>query len=350
MDLLHSFSISSHYSRFTFLFAFFFLVTIPSANSQCECANRCDIPPPFVSKISITDAGYWKVITSNGIPNHPIGIFPLIPCGRPDAMREQDYTFVIPAYSSKGIRWRESKVFELPTPPFRGEPQVSFGVAVNGVQFDPAAAEWHDDGIGEAKLWAKDPLTHPHMETDLDCNNGHVQPDGGYHYHGFPHALHEQIEWQQEQRERENDNMPKRSEIVLLGWAFDGNPIYGETCGTENSSILRPRSGYRLRTGGRHAYYSDDDSSSVPPLSGHARGVFVNDYEYNSALTPGDLQLDRCNGHTAPTPEFPDGVYHYHILKKSTTGPDYGFPYIGRCYRLFNYLRGPDVFPPTGRG
>ena len=326
------------------IISLFILVGISNLKAQCECADTCNIPTPYPSIINITSAGYWKVITSNGIPDHNIGIFPIKGCGRPTALREQDYTFVIPAYSSKGIRWKESKVFEIPTPPFRGKPPVAFGVAVNGVQFDPAAAEWQDS----AKVWAKNPLTHPEMETDLDCNNGHVQPDGGYHYHGFPNALHERIRLRQQSSD---DSITEaRWRIVLLGWAFDGNPIYGETCGADNPSILRPSSGFQYKKGSRHDYYGDDVPSSVPPLSKFGRGDFINDYEYNSALTPGDLQLDRCNGHTAPTPEFPDGVYHYHILRKSTTGPDYGFPYIGRCYRLFNYLNGPDVFPPTGRG
>jgi hypothetical protein len=35
--------------------------------------------------------------------------------------------------------------------------------------------------------------------------------------------------------------------------------------------------------------------------------------------------LDVCNGHVAPTPEFPGGIYHYHVV----TEP----PYIAGCYR-----------------
>jgi YHYH protein len=39
--------------------------------------------------------------------------------------------------------------------------------------------------------------------------------------------------------------------------------------------------------------------------------------------TPADL--DACNGHVAPTPEFPEGLYHYH----TTTA----VPYISGCFR-----------------
>ena len=35
--------------------------------------------------------------------------------------------------------------------------------------------------------------------------------------------------------------------------------------------------------------------------------------------------LDECNGHTTATPDFPDGIYHYHVTAT--------FPYISGCYR-----------------
>ncbi len=35
--------------------------------------------------------------------------------------------------------------------------------------------------------------------------------------------------------------------------------------------------------------------------------------------------LDECNGHTHATPEFPNGIYHYHIVDVS--------PYISGCYK-----------------
>ena len=38
---------------------------------------------------------------------------------------------------------------------------------------------------------------------------------------------------------------------------------------------------------------------------------------------PGDL--DACNGHSAPTPEYPQGIYHYHVTAES--------PYISGCFR-----------------
>jgi hypothetical protein len=42
-----------------------------------------------------------------------------------------------------------------------------------------------------------------------------------------------------------------------------------------------------------------------------------------SGATPSDL--DVCNGHVAPTAEFPAGIYHYHVTAAS--------PYIAGCFR-----------------
>lgn len=324
-------------------------------NAQCPDSlwQFCEIDPGIESKVNITNGGYWKVITSNGIPNHTIGIFPLggIDCGRPTALREQNYTFVIPAYSSKGKLW-PGRVFDIPKPPFMDKPETVFGVAVNGVPFDPVAAEWWETATNEVvdtvTDWNLNPMRNEKMEADLDCNYGHVQPDGGYHYHGYPYGLYDKIKLEQETAEDNLGNPDhetrKRSQIVLLGWAFDGNPIYGEHCGLDNSKteLINARSSYKLLK---------TPSAGRPSTSIFPMGDFVEDFWYDQSLFDSNrsVRLDQCNGHTGPTPEFPHGVYHYHILEKTDSLADIGFPYIGRCYRLFTYGQGPNIFPKTRR-
>lgn len=39
----------------------------------------------------------------------------------------------------------------------------------------------------------------------------------------------------------------------------------------------------------------------------------------------GDDELDDCSGHFGPTPEFPDGIYHYHLTADEA-------PYSVDCY------------------
>ena len=43
--------------------------------------------------------------------------------------------------------------------------------------------------------------------------------------------------------------------------------------------------------------------------------------------------LDECSGHTGPTPEFPNGVYHYHLTESA--------PYSIPCYHGEVELSGP---------
>ena len=37
------------------------------------------------------------------------------------------------------------------------------------------------------------------------------------------------------------------------------------------------------------------------------------------------MDLDECHGHVGPTPDFPDGIYHYHVADAA--------PYIAGCFR-----------------
>jgi len=39
----------------------------------------------------------------------------------------------------------------------------------------------------------------------------------------------------------------------------------------------------------------------------------------------GDDELDECSGHFGPTPEFPEGIYHYHLTADDA-------PYSVDCY------------------
>jgi hypothetical protein len=112
------------------------------------------------------------------------------------------------------------------------------------------------------------------------------------------------------------------SHSPIIGWAYDGNPIYGSFGFSDPSDTTSTK---RLVPG-----YSLDSSSVVNRPSGFPDGFFVEDYNYNNS---GDL--DECNGRYCKTPEFPDGVYAYFattIVSGSSVVPR--FPYfIGNRYR-----------------
>ena len=120
-------------------------------------------------------------------------------------------------------------------------------------------------------------------------------------------------------RESFGDNGGSVSNII--GWAYDGNPIYGAYGYSDpedsNSTPKLLTSGYTLNTSNitdRPTEFSD--------------GFFVEDYQYTNS---GDL--DENNGRFGKTAEFPNGIYAYFApLEVGTLEPQ--FPYfIGNSYR-----------------
>ncbi len=63
----------------------------------------------------------------------------------------------------------------------------------------------------------------------------------------------------------------------------------------------------RLVTGGGQMNIVEM-KSSYELKSGQTGYNGIDDYEYTEGLG----HLDACNGHFGPTPDFPQGIYHYH--------------------------------------
>ena len=264
-------------------------------------------PPPGRSEVSITVEGDRRIITANGLPNHATAPFPN--GDNPNGIRAQNHRFTMPA---------RPVVAATPTPLVR----QPFGIAVNGVLFDPGTAEywqddrdsgWHYDAKGEA------------FSLGLDTNNAHVQPNGAYHYHGVPTALLQQLSGGREQ-------------MTLVGWAADGFPIYAvwghrETANPA-SPVVKLRTSYRLKQGTR-------PTANGQPGGTHD-GIFEEDFEY----VAGSGDLDECHGRTGVTPEFPQGTYHYVLTED--------FPFVPRFFRgspdpSFARRDGPGGRPPRRR-
>ena len=116
----------------------------------------------------------------------------------------------------------------------------------------------------------------------------------------------------------------------IIGWAFDGNPIYGpygyDDPTDQGSEITRLLTSYRLKA---NLVYDEVTNptpvrTAGPLLSAEAAGRFVDDYEYSFGL--GDL--DQYNGRFCKTPEFPNGRYCYFVTIDATEQGNPVFPYI----------------------
>jgi len=111
----------------------------------------------------------------------------------------------------------------------------------------------------------------------------------------------------------------------IIGWANDGNPIYGPFGYSDPENINSP---IKILT----PSYSKDISEVFNRPSGFEEGFFNEDYILNNT---GDLDLH--NGRFGKTPEFPNGIYAYFAtVEKDANGKLSGtYPYfIGKTYRL----------------
>lgn len=220
-------------------------------------------------EVRVTVRNGVRRIVANGLPNHETGAFPNR--NNPNSISQQSYDISLPLAPKK----RSSTTsYNVPQP---------FGIALNGVIFDPYAAEWWG-GVRDGD-WQYNALGDG-VDLGLDDNNAHVQPSGAYHYHGIPEGLVE--------------TLPASRHSPLIGWAGDGFPIYldrGYKKATDaNSGLKTLKSAYVVRSGTR------------PDGPGGAYdGTFEEDFRYKASAG----NLDRANGRFQATPEYPTGTYCY---------------------------------------
>lgn len=250
---------------------------------------------PGDSRVEIDPDHGHRHVESNAIPEHAVGRFPNP--GNPNTIRAQRHELRFPLDPEVA-----SEVTSLMPPGRRGPPIHVFGVAVNGVTFEPGAGEFWQGRPRSG--WQYEPLGGA-ISLGLDANHAHVQPTGKYHYHGLPIGLMERL-----------GQEPGRHS-PLIGWAADGFPIYAQYGYADPedaaSEIVELHSSYRLKEGTRP---SGDEGPG-----GTYDGAFVRDYEY----VEGVGELDECNGRTCVTPEFPDGTYAYFLTSD--------WPVIPRAFR-----------------
>ncbi len=237
----------------------------------------------LLNEVRITADERFRYIVSNGIPDHEPGMFPNR--GNPNTISPQRYEYRVPLHPQAA-----AQVTRL-----RHQP---FGVALNGVPFDPGTAEfWRGD-----QNWNYEALSGK-INLGLDRSLAHVQPNGAYHYHGIPLGLVAILSKKQVQ-----------PDMLLLGYAADGYPIYGPqayaTAEDSKSGLKEMAPSYRLKRGTR---------PSGP--GGAYDGTFTADWEY----VAGSGDLDECNGRQGTTPEYPAGTYYYVLTD--------AFPFISRNYR-----------------
>ena len=125
---------------------------------------------------------------------------------------------------------------------------------------------------------------------------GHPQLTGVYHYHKYPTCLRflKGDVWQSEKEKCDELDVLIASggHSPLIGFALDGWPVYGPVGWKDTNRLSKLlKSSY---TGANDAYG-------------------------NPAYVAGSGDLDECNGLVSPTPEYPEGIYHYVMSLEADT-------------------------------
>ena len=200
----------------------------------------------------------------------------------------------------------------------------------NNIQVDIIPVGSGATATASIKEWRKDKYFL--NKNNLDSENGYFfknfdnEKGYGYAYYVSPTTL------------RANDTGTSHSPII--GFAYDGNPIYGAYGYTDaidsSSSVVRMVSSYSKNT----------SRVGGPSTTTYPIGTFINDWTYVDESG----SLDANNGRYCVTPEFPEGTYAYFITVNSTGAP--AFPYIlgNKYYSLpldsnYNSLISQDDIP-----
>jgi hypothetical protein len=236
----------------------------------------------------------YVYVSSTGVPSYSIGPWP----GNPNTAGNQSYVFKIPRHPAQNTNTKTST------------PLGSIGVWKNGVvMFNALDAMSYQN----QNVWHQNAVV---VEgPSFDACLGHPQQTGAYHHHQNPRCLY-------------TSNAAQHSE--LLGYAFDGFPVYGPY-GYANANgtggVKRMASSYRLRSITQRRTLTDGTVLSAsqygPNISTqYPLGYYAEDYEYASGA--GDL--DQYNGRFAVTPEYPGGTYAYYVTVNADGSSAY--PYI----------------------
>jgi hypothetical protein len=178
---------------------------------------------------------------------------------------------------------------------------------------------------------------------DFDNTWGHSTPTKQYHHHVLDLAM--------------QDTTKTMLHSPLVGFAFDGYPIYGPFGHIDpkdaSSKIVRVTTSYQKRNITSRTSLPDGTQLSSnqygPALGGsYPLGCYREDYTY----VTGSGMLDEHNGMFTKTPEYPNGTYAYFCTLDSTLRPQYPYSLGQSMYGIptqgnFGPTGGQNTIPST---
>jgi hypothetical protein len=164
------------------------------ASSRCAVIANSVVAAGFADRVAVTCDGGWALVASDTYPAHSVmtGI---------TATNDQ-VPVPAPGYVSS-----------IPLVPVHAASATSIdaalGVAVNGVPI----YDYTSQGLNDPAVYVASADTK--LSGELDVCNGHAGRGDDYHYHAAPTCMMQA--------------MANRGPTAIIGWAFDGYPIYGNT-------------------------------------------------------------------------------------------------------------------------
>ena len=207
---------------------------------------------------------------------------------------------------------------------------ISVSSPGQGVEFKPILQEWtinlfeknllkftDDDGFLTVGNNEKYGLQYSHLYASRKLREGVFSVDqGGEVLYGQPDL-----------RKINSVETSSIDHSPIIGWAYDGHPIYGPYGYSRKSggSVSRMKSGYKISL-----------KENRPPISLFPEGFFVNDYTHYKVSD--ETILDENNGRFCVTPEFPNGTYAYFATINNVA--DSSGPFTKYRRPVFPYLVG----------
>ncbi|MEP1963389.1 YHYH protein [Tateyamaria sp.] len=212
--------------------------------------------------ITVNEAENTFRFESDGIPSHGFADQYLIPID-PTNQPFSDKTASAFTVANSATDFPESPVdTTITTLPIYTDDLTDTSLGQIGVAITGAQIFNDYENMERTVVALDDQVIHDHVAF-LDACNGHTLVDGtSYHYHGIPVCITDSL-----------DQADAHS--VMIGVLSDGFPVYG----------------------------NHDQAGAI--------------------VTNADL--DECSGHFGITPEFPEGIYHYHLTADEA-------PYMIDCY------------------
>ena len=286
-----------------------------SNNNGVSSAGGGGSGPWFQCEVSVSIENGEMVVSSNGIPNHDF--LSTRGCCTDEVDLEWHITLnpvndTGAGHSSTNCPAAQGQWECAPT---RG----AVAVAVNGVpMFGP-----EEGPGGDAVALHFDYFYEDRQPIDLGWCTSHSAGDN-FHYHYDAQCQFWGAATDEDMSDYEISKLQSEYHSPIIGWAFDGYPIYGMYGYGEDGNVRAITSSYaieRTEEGGEQGYNGIDD------------------WNYMEGL--GDL--DQCNGRYGPTPEYPEGIYHYvstplsgsPLMVTDQSNNEVamiGFPYFLMCY------------------